>query len=212
MIKMYLYRGVIYMRAKICGIKDLFTAKIAEEAGADFIGFVFYKKSHRYISPEKAAVISKQIKTARTVGVFVDEELETVNNIAAQVGLDYVQLHGQESAKYAEQVICPVIKAYTYDEYFSVTEANEFPAEMILLDAGTPALPGGTGKRFDWKKAAHDIMQLHKSVLVAGGINRDNVKQVNKLLHPYAVDVSSSLEEHNEKSIEKIQAFLRRIK
>ena len=76
----------------------------------------------------------------------------------------------------------------------------------------TVTLPGGTGKRFDWKKAAHDIMQLHKSVLVAGGINRDNVKQVNKLLHPYAVDVSSSLEEHNEKSIEKIQAFLRRIK
>ncbi|SFW64505.1 phosphoribosylanthranilate isomerase [Selenomonas ruminantium] len=200
------------MRAKICGIKDLFTAKIAEEAGADFIGFVFYKKSHRYISPEKAAVISKQIKTARTVGVFVNEDLETVNEIAAKVGLDYVQLHGQESAEYAQQVICPVIKAYTYDEHFSVSKANEFPSEMILLDAGTPALPGGTGKNFNWKKAAQDILQLHKSVLVAGGINRENVKQVNKLLHPYAVDVSSSLEENNEKSIEKIQAFLRRIK
>lgn len=200
------------MRAKICGIKDLFTAKIAEEAGADFIGFVFYKKSHRYISPEKAAVISKQIKTARTVGVFVNEDLETVNEIAAKVGLDYVQLHGQESAEYAQQVICPVIKAYSYDDNFSVAKANEFPSEMIMLDAGTPALPGGTGKSFNWKKAAHDILQLHKSVLVAGGINRENVKQVNKLLRPYAVDVSSSLEENNEKSIEKIQAFLRRIK
>ena len=200
------------MRAKICGIKDLFTAKIAEEAGADFIGFVFYKKSHRYILPEKAAVISKQIKTARTVGVFVNEDLHVVNEIAATVGLDYVQLHGQESAEYARQVICPVIKAYSYNDKFSVAEANDYPSEMVLLDAGTPALPGGTGQCFDWKKAARDISQLHKSVLVAGGISRDNVKQVNKLLHPYAVDVSSSLEENNEKSIEKIQAFLRRIK
>jgi phosphoribosylanthranilate isomerase len=200
------------MRAKICGIKDLFTAKSAEEAGADFIGFVFYKKSHRYIAPEKAAVISKQIKTARTVGVFVNEDLHVVNEIAAMADLDYVQLHGQESAEYARQVICPVIKAYSYNDKFSVTEANEYPSEMILLDAGTPALPGGTGQSFDWKKAARDISQLHKSVLVAGGINRENVKQVNKLLHPYAVDVSSSLEDNNEKSIEKIQAFLRRIK
>jgi len=200
------------MRAKICGIKDLFTAKIAEEAGADFIGFVFYKKSHRYIPPEKAVVISKQITTARTVGVFVNEDLQAVNEIAATVGLDYVQLHGQEPADYARQVVCPVIKAYNYDEHFSIAEANAYPSEMILLDAGTPALPGGTGQCFDWKKAARDISQLHKSVLVAGGINRENVKQVNKLLRPYAVDVSSSLEDNNEKSIEKIQAFLRRIK
>ena len=144
--------------------------------------------------------------------VFVNEDLHVVNEIAASVGLDYVQLHGQESAEYARQVICPVIKAYSYNDKFSVAEANDYPSEMVLLDAGTPALPGGTGQCFDWKKAARDISQLHKSVLVAGGISRDNVKQVNKLLHPYAVDVSSSLEENNEKSIEKIQAFLRRIK
>ena len=152
------------MRAKICGIKDLFTAKIAEEAGADFIGFIFYKQSHRYIPPEKASVISKQIKTARTVGVFVDEDLQVVNEIAATACLDYVQLHGSESAAYARQVICPVIKAYHYDDHFSVAEANEYPCEMILLDAGTPALPGGTGQSFNWKKAASDISQLHKSV------------------------------------------------
>ena len=200
------------MRAKICGIKDLFAAKVAEEAGADFIGFVFYKSSPRYIDPQKAAVICQQIREARCVGVFVDEELETVNEIADLVGLDYVQLHGHESAAYAEQVTCPVIKAYPYDENFSVEEVNTYPSEMVLLDTPHPTLPGGTGRQFDWRKAARDIAQIHKSVLVAGGINRENVKQVNKLLHPYAVDVSSGVEENGEKSLDKIQAFLRRIK
>ena len=202
----------VAMRAKICGIKDLFAAKVAEEAGADFIGFVFYKSSPRYINPQKAAVICQQIRESRCVGVFVDEDLEMVNEIAEQVGLDYVQLHGHESASYAEHVICPVIKAYSYDANFSVDEANVYPSEMVLLDTPHPTLPGGTGRPFDWRKAAQDINQIHKSVLVAGGINRENVKQVNKLLHPYAVDVSSGVEENGEKSLDKIQAFLRRIK
>lgn len=208
---LWVYKGN-GMRAKICGIRDLFAAKVAEEAGADFIGFVFYKPSPRYIDPEKAAVICQQLRDARCVGVFVDEDLATVNKIAAQVGLDYVQLHGQEPADYARQIECPVIKAYKYDEHFSVAEANDYPAEMILLDTPHPLLPGGTGESFDWRRAAEEIAQIHKSVLVAGGINRENVKQVNKLLHPYAVDVSSGVEENGEKSLDKIQAFLRRIK
>lgn len=200
------------MRAKICGIRDLFAAKVAEEAGADFIGFVFYKPSSRYIDPQKAAVIRQQIRESRCVGVFVDEDLAVVNEIAEKVRLDYVQLHGHESAEYAQQVVCPVIKAYPYDENFSVEEADAYPSEMILLDTPHPQLPGGTGMSFDWRKAAQDIAHIHKSVLVAGGINRENVKLVNKLLHPYAVDVSSGVEENGEKSLDKIRAFLRRIK
>ena len=78
------------MRAKICGIRDLFAAKVAEEAGADFIGFVFYKPSSRYIDPQKAAVIRQQIRESRCVGVFVDEDLAVVNEIAEKVRLDYV--------------------------------------------------------------------------------------------------------------------------
>ena len=188
------------IRAKICGITDLYAAKIAEEAGADFLGFVFYKPSPRYIDPVKAAVISSQIQKSRLVGVFVDEEL------------DYVQLHGSEPVEYARQVDCPVIKAYHYDENFSVAEAEAYPAEMILLDAGDAQNPGGTGQSFDWQKAAQDIAQLHKSVIVAGGINRENALQANKVMKPYALDVSSSLEVNKEKSVEKIKAFLRRVK
>jgi len=200
------------IRAKICGITDLYTAKIAEEAGADFLGFVFYKPSPRYIDPVKAAVIGSQIQKSRLVGVFVDEDLEVVNEIAHRVKLDYVQLHGSEPAEYARQVDCPVIKAYHYDENFSVAEAEVYPAEMILLDAGDAQNPGGTGQSFDWQKAAQDIAQLHKSVIVAGGINRENALQANKVMKPYALDVSSSLEVNKEKSVEKIKAFLRRVK
>ncbi len=200
------------IRTKICGITDLYTAKIAEEAGADFIGLVFYKPSPRYIDPKKAAVISSQIMKARVVGVFVDEDLQTVNDIARQVKLDYVQLHGHETADFARQVDCPVIKAYHYDEHFSVAEAEAYPSEMVLLDGGNEQNPGGTGQSFDWQKAARDIAQLHKSVLVAGGINRENALQANKIMRPYALDVSSSLEVNKEKSVEKIKAFLRRIK
>ena len=200
------------IRAKICGITDLYTAKIAEEAGADFIGFVFYKPSSRYIDPVKAAVIGSQIQKSRLVGVFVDEDIETVNEIANRVKLDYVQLHGHETAEYACQVDCPVIKAYHYDENFSVDEAEAYPAEMILLDAGDDKAPGGTGQSFDWQRAAQDIARMHKSVLVAGGINRENALQANKVMRPYALDVSSSLEVNQEKSVEKIKAFLRRIK
>ena len=200
------------MRAKLCGMKTLLAAKVAEEAGADFIGFIFWKQSYRYISPERAAVISGQLHQARRVGVFVDEDIDTVNAIARQVNLDYVQLHGHEEAKYARKVERPVIKAYRYGEDFSVEAANTFPAELILVDAFQPGLVGGTGEAFDWRAAAEDIAAINKSVLIAGGINAENVHEVEKIFHPFAVDVSGSLEVDHEKSIDRIKSFMKKIK
>ena len=200
------------MRAKLCGMKTLLAAKVAEEAGADFIGFIFWKQSYRYISPERAAVISGQLHQARRVGVFVDEDIDTVNAIARQVNLDYVQLHGHEEADYARKVERPVIKAYRYGEDFSVEAANTFPAELILVDAFKPGLVGGTGEAFDWRAAAEDIAAINKSVLIAGGINAENVHEVEKIFHPLAVDVSGSLEVDHEKSIDRIKSFMKKIK
>ena len=200
------------MRAKLCGMKTLLSAKVAEEAGADFIGFIFWKQSHRYISPERAAVISGQLHQARRVGVFVDEDIDTVNEIARQVHLDYVQLHGHEDADYARQMERPVIKAYRYGEDFSADAANEFPAELILVDAFRPGKVGGTGEAFDWRAAAEEIAAIHKSVLIAGGINAQNVHEVEKIFHPFAVDVSGSLEVNQEKSIDRIKSFMKKIK
>ena len=200
------------MRAKLCGMKTLLAAKVAEEAGADFIGFIFWKQSQRYISPERAAVISSQIHQARRVGVFVDEDIDSLNAIARQVNLDYVQLHGHEDADYARRVERPVIKAYRYGDDFSVAAANAFPAELILVDAFRPGLVGGTGESFDWRAAAEEIAAIHKSVLIAGGINAQNVHEVEKIFHPFAVDVSGSLEVNHQKSIRLIKTFMKKIK
>ena len=136
----------------------------------------------------------------------------TVNAIARQVNLDYVQLHGHEEADYARKVERPVIKAYRYGEDFSVEAANTFPAELILVDAFKPGLVGGTGEAFDWRAAAEDIAAINKSVLIAGGINAENVHEVEKIFHPFAVDVSGSLEVDHEKSIDRIKSFMKKIK
>lgn len=200
------------MKVKICGIKSLLAAKVAEEAGADFVGFVFWPESRRYIEPEHAAVIAGQLQQSWKTGVFVDEDINTVNDIVQTVHLDFVQLHGHENAAYARKVQCPVIKAYRYNEEFSAEAANEFPAELILMDACRPGVPGGTGETFDWRAAAEELAKIKKPVLIAGGINMDNVQEVKKIFQPYGVDVSGSLEENEEKSISKIQAFMRRVR
>ena len=100
------------MKAKLCGMKTLAAARAAEEAGATFVGFLFWSKSRRYIAPADAAKIASALHRVQTVGVFVDEAPERVNAIAREVGLDYVQLHGHEEAAYARQIERPVIKAY----------------------------------------------------------------------------------------------------
>ena len=202
--------GDEWMKVKICGMKSLLTAKVAEEAGADFIGFIFWPESHRYIEPEHAAVISSQLQHSWKTGVFVDEDIEKVNEIVRQVHLDFVQLHGHENAAYARKVQCSVIKAFRYGDNFSAEAANEYPAELILIDAFCPGKVGGTGESFDWRSAAEEIAKVEKPVLIAGGINIDNLQMVLRTFHPYGVDVSGSLEVAEEKSISKIQAFMRR--
>ena len=200
------------MKVKICGIKSLLAAKVAEEAGADFIGFVFWPESRRFIAPEHAAVIAGQLQQAWKTGVFVDDDIADVNDIVREVHLDFVQLHGHENAAYARKVQCPVIKAYRYHEAFSAEEANEFPAEIILIDAYRPGVPGGTGEAFDWRAAAEEVKKIKKPVLIAGGIRIDNVHEVRKIFRPYGVDVSGSLEENGEKSISRMRAFMRHVR
>ena len=141
------------MKAKLCGMKTLAAAQAAEAAGATFIGFIFWPKSHRFIAPEQAAAIAAKLHRVKTVGVFVDEAPERVNAIAAEVGLDFVQLHGHEDAAYAAKIERPVIKAYRYGEGFDAKAAATFPADYILLDSGTAKLPGGTGRRFAWRES-----------------------------------------------------------
>ena len=196
------------MKAKLCGMKTLEAAQAAVEAGADFVGFIFCPQSKRNISPGAAAKICSEIGfRARKVGVFVDEELYRVNVIAELCHLDYVQLHGHEDADYIRQIRRPVIKAVPYGPDFSAREINRLPAELILVDTYLPGMAGGTGETFDWRSAAKEIKKIKQSVLIAGGINVDNVKEAWDTFHPYGVDVSGGLETDGEKDIQKIQAF-----
>ena len=134
--------------------------------------------------------------------------MSDVNAIAELVGLDYVQLHGHETAAMARQSERPVIKAYRYGDDFSVKEANAYPAEMILVDSYVAGAAGGTGTVFHWQEAAREIARVTKPVLIAGGITTENVGEAAAIFQPFGVDVSGGLEEDGVKSAPKIRAFM----
>ena len=200
------------MRVKMCGMKTVSAALAAEEAGADYIGFVFAKKSRRFIAPKAAQEIVRELRHAQKVGVFVDAPMDEVNAIAALVGLDYVQLHGHETAETARGSERPVIKAYRYGDDFDADAANAYPAEMVLVDSYVQGAAGGTGTAFHWQEAAREIARVTKPVLIAGGITAENVGEAAVIFHPFGVDVSGGLEEQGEKSEEKIRAFMEAVR
>jgi len=204
-------RGGEMLKAKLCGMKTVEAARAAERAGADFIGFIFWRRSHRFVEPQRAARIAEALQRVKTVGVFVDEDPALVNAIARQCHLDFVQLHGHEDAAYAKQIEVPVIKAYRYGDGFSAEAANAFPAAMILVDAYQKGAAGGTGTCFDWQQAKREVAAVKKPVLIAGGISEANVAEVNDIFHPFAVDVSGSLEVNREKSAARIAAFMEQV-
>ena len=196
------------MRVKMCAMKTLTAARAAEEAGADYVGFIFAEGSRRYVAPETAREIVRQLHRVQKVGVFVDAPMDTVNEIAELVGLDYVQLHGHETADMARRAARPVIKAYRYGDDFDAAAANAYPAEIILVDSYVAGAAGGTGTAFGWQEAAREIARVTKPVLIAGGITAENVGEAAVVFHSFGVDVSGGLEENGEKSEEKIRAFM----
>ena len=200
------------MKVKICGLRTVEAAETASQAGADFLGFIFWPQSRRSIAPEAAARICHQVKGAARVGVFVDEARTEIQRIARLCQLDYVQLHGHENASFAASLQLPVIKAFRWGDDFSPEAANVFPAEIILLDSFAREMPGGTGQTFAWHQAAEAVKRLCKPLMVAGGICRDNVGNVQQIFQPFGVDVSGSLVENGEKSLKKIWDFMTEIK
>ena len=177
------------MRVKMCGMKTVSAALAAEEAGADYIGFVFAEKSRRFVAPKAAQEIARELRHAQKVGVFVDAPMDEVNAIAALVGLDYVQLHGHETAETARGSERPVIKAYRYGDDFDVDAANKYPAEIILVDSYLQGAAGGTGTVFAWQEAAREIARITKPVLIAGGITAEKVGEAAVIFHPFGVVV-----------------------
>ena len=195
------------MLIKICGIQSLEIAQTVAQNGADLMGFIF-APSRRYIAPEKAAQISQRIDCIKKVGVFVNEAVNRVNEIAGQCNLDYVQLHGDETPAYCKKINYPIIKAFRYNEDFSSKMVNQYDVDMVLIDSYQAGKAGGTGKTFSWQEAKQSFREIKQPILVAGGLTIDNIKDAVQVLSPMGIDVSGGVEINGEKSAEQIERFL----
>lgn len=200
-------------KIKICGITNLEDARYASGKFVDYLGFIFYEKSPRYIESAKAGAIINWLEGPEKVGVFVNQSIDEVNQIAKESGLDLVQLHGNESVEYCELIDKPIIKVLhitpetSTEKLKEQVEAYVEVVEYLLFDTKTDALWGGTGKTFDWKILSE--LSNKTPFFVAGGLNVDNVQNAIETNSPYAVDVSSSLEEEpGIKDYDKIDALM----
>lgn len=198
-----------YVRVKICGVCDIETALGAVEAGADALGFVF-APGRRMITPEKAReIIEKLPPLVSRVGVFVDRPAAEVAQIASLAGLDTIQLHGGEPPEYCAGLGYRVIKSFSVGSAGDLERARDYRVSGYLLDTPVPGLAGGSGITFDWSLAAGFSAG---PLILAGGLNRENVQKAIELVRPYAVDVSSGVETGGRKDIDKIREFIRRVK
>ena len=205
-------------RIKICGIRDKTYALAAVQAGADFIGLVF-APSQRQVSPalarEIASAVKKSSDATKVVGVFVNAPSSQVNELADFCALDWVQLSGDESWEYCRKVVRPVIKAIRIDRQ-SPEELNAdlssgsrlLPTQgfITLLDSRVEGKYGGTGENFNWNLAQKVAKGF--PVIIAGGLDPNNVARLIKRVAPWGVDVSSGVETGGVKDTSKIEAFI----
>ena len=203
------------VRVKICGITIKEQALAIAALNVDALGFILYQKSPRYIKPNKIrSIINVLPPFVKTVGVFVNESIADLTEIMLQSGLDLAQLSGDESPDYCRQLPengISWIRSFRIRDPADLDQTALFPANYILLDAWSDKDFGGTGKTFDW----HIIDQLpdRYEIILAGGINLENVEKAIKSVQPYGIDVSSGVEESpGVKSIEKVKALLKRIR
>ena len=189
------------VKVKICGLTNVEDALGAVELGADALGLNFYPPSPRYVEPQQAGEIVRQLPPFVTkVALFVDPEPEWVNLVLKQVQIDCIQFHGNETNEFCKQFHKPFIKALRVkSKEFLDHQMACFPnASALLLDAFVEGIPGGTGQRFDWQLIDPELKKRHRLIL-AGGLSPDNVHQAVAITSPYAVDVSGGVEESKGK-------------
>lgn len=198
------------VRVKICGMTNRDDALLAAELGADALGFIFYPKSPRAITPEAAREIIRRLPPfVLTVGVFVDEEPARVEEIAAFTGLDWLQLHGAESPEYCRAMGRRVIKGFRIkgEESLALLAPYHGAVQAFLLDTYRPGTPGGTGQTFDWELARR--AKEFGPIILAGGLTPDNVAEAIHTVRPAAVDVASGVEAApGKKDPNNLKAFM----
>jgi|SRR5699024_2974992 len=199
------------MLVKICGISTIEAADVAMQSGADFIGFVF-ADSKRKISPIEARKIATFLPpSAKKVGVFVNETVNTMLEIADNVGLDCIQLHGDEPPEIIEQLPYEVMKAIPAKPESLNTIEQYTLVDYFLIDSPYGKYRGGNGKPFDWD-TLKDLPIDRAKLLLAGGLHAGNVQTAVQEVSPIGVDVSSGVEVGGKKDNEKIKAFIKRAK
>lgn len=190
------------VQVKICGIRSINSAKVAIESGADFLGFNFVPTSNRYINPDLALAIINLVRgKVKTVGVFQDADISNVKKIIYDLNLDFVQLHGSENNMYINNVGIPVIKSIKEDD-----NIENIKADYFLLDRTIR----GEGQMTDFQKAAK--IATHHPLFYAGGLTTQNVIQVVKDVHPFAVDVAGGIETNGVEDLDKIKSFIKTAK
>ena len=202
-------------RVKVCGITNLDDALAALEAGADMLGFNFYTRSPRYVSPlESRKIIERLPAGVSCVGVFVNEPAPAdVERVAREAGLGAVQLHGDETPEYCRRLRgLTTIKALRVGADYNAESAAAYGADAVLLDAYVAGSRGGTGHTFDWALATLTRERVPR-LFLAGGLNPDNVASAVAAVRPYAVDVCSGVETSpGRKSPELMRRFVEQVR
>ncbi|HWL26341.1 MAG TPA: phosphoribosylanthranilate isomerase [Ureibacillus sp.] len=192
---------------KICGLKEVEHVKTAVSSGASFIGFMF-APSKRQITIEHAAQLAKVVPPhVKKVGVFVNPTEQQVHEAVEKVGLDFVQYHGDETSAFIQKLGYPSIKAFSIRAYEDVEKASKYNVDYYLFDAPGTDFAGGSGHVFDWSLL--DQLAISKDrVILAGGLNSQNVHQAIEQVNPIGVDVSSGVESDGSKDSNLIRQFI----
>jgi len=200
-------------KLKVCGITELEDARYLAPLGVDYLGFIQHEESPRYAPPALAAEILEWVHGPTPVGVFVNDSADAINAAVDEAGFEMAQLHGEESPAVVEAVDVPVIKAVrvrhdaSSDQLRAVFERYHNVADYFLLDTHHSSTWGGTGESFNWR-VARDLSSEYP-IFLAGGIDADNVERAVMTMRPFAIDLSSSLEDDpGQKSFGKIDAFM----
>jgi len=199
-------------RTKICGINREEDARAVARNGADALGLVFFEKSPRYVDVQQANLLMQAIPPfVSVVGLFVNPSADEVRKVLNQVPLDVLQFHGEEPPEFCVQFGRPYLKAIRVKPSVDLVQCAAFyaSAQGLLLDAYVEGTHGGTGESFDWRLIPHD---LPLPVILSGGLHPGNVAEAVKQVRPYAVDVSSGVEEAKGiKDMAKIAAFINEV-
>jgi phosphoribosylanthranilate isomerase len=200
------------IKIKICGITNFDDALAATEGGADALGFNFYRKSPRYVDPEKAAEIIAQLPPFIVpVGIFVNEREDRIRDVMFTTGIKVLQFHGDERPEFCGRFAARAIKAFQVKDKESLKHMVHYHVSALLLDSYREGVRGGTGNTFDWHLAV--VAKTFGKVILAGGLTPENVAEAVKLVQPYGVDVTGGVEkEKGIKDHAKLRKFITEVR